>query len=49
MQVEIDVNDIKVEVRCNKCDSVMYISYQYEYNDILTVDVDPCDECEEEE
>ena len=49
MQIQIDANDMTVEVRCGKCDSVMHILDQYEYGDTLTVDVSPCDECEEED
>ena len=49
MYLHVDVNDIKVEVRCGKCDQCMHILDQYEYNDVLTVDVSPCDECEDED
>lgn len=48
MEIQVDVAYIKVVVRCNKCSSVMHISDQYEYNDTLTIDVEPCDECEDE-
>ena len=48
MQVEIDVDNIEVQVRCTKCDSVMYIVDKYEYSSILTIDVEPCEECEDE-
>ena len=48
MEVRIDVDDIKIEVRCNKCGNVMHISEQYEYHDTLTIDIEPCQECEEE-
>ena len=49
MQVQIDPDDIRVQVRCTKCDSVMYIIDQYDYNDTLTIDVEPCEnECERE-
>ncbi len=48
MQIEYEVKDIPVMVRCAKCDSVMHISDQYEYSQHITVDVMPCG-CEEEE
>ncbi len=49
MYVHVEADSIRIEVRCGKCDSVMHILDQYEYNDTVTVDVSPCDECEEED
>lgn len=49
MYVQVDVNDITIEIRCGECGSIMHILDQYEFNDVFTVDVSPCDECKEEE
>lgn len=48
MYVHVDPESIKVEIRCHKCDAVMHIFDQYESNEILTIEVGTCDECEEE-
>jgi hypothetical protein len=48
MLVQVDVNNLKVEVRCAECDQCMNIEDQYENNDTLVVVVSPCEECEEE-
>ncbi len=47
MYIQVEAESVKVMVRCAKCDSVMYITDQYEYSHHITVDVMPC-ECEEE-
>jgi len=49
MEVRVDVDDIKVEVRCNQCGNVIHILDQYEYHGALAIDIDPCDECGKEE
>jgi len=49
MYVHVDPESIKVVVRCGKCSSVIHILDQYEYNEILTIDISTCDECEEKE
>ena len=48
MQVYVDAADIRVEVRCGKCSSCIYILDQYEYNGVLTVDVSTCEECKDD-
>ena len=49
MYVHVDPESIKVELRCYQCDSVIHIFDQYESNEILTIEVGSCDECEEGE
>ena len=50
MYLHVDPESIKVEIRCYQCDSVIHILNQYESNDeILTIEVGTCDECQEGE
>lgn len=39
MFVEIDGSDIEVEVRCSECDQELNINAQFEYGDVLVLEV----------
>ena len=49
MYLHVDPESIKVEIRCYQCDSVIHILDQYESNEILTIEVGTCDECNDTE
>ena len=49
MYLHVDPESIKVEIRCYQCDSVIHILDQYESNEILTIEISTCDECNDTE
>ena len=47
MEIQVDVDNIVVEVRCKDCGEALHIYDQYEYYGKLTMNVGKCEECEE--